>query len=370
MNEFINDSLTQILSKGDRPPPGLVFALSVKGEREIVSMGSRQIFEVESPLPMTADTCFDLGSITKVFATTAALMRAIENKEISLSDKASRFLSGWSRTDKAEITIRDLLLHRSGLWEWRPLYINVQDPAEVVDHIAIMPLRYPVNQGRHYSDLGFISLGQILTSIAGEKLGVTITQSVFAPLNIERTQFAHPTEKKFVAATSLGDSIEKKMVESKVPYPVPDDAGKFKRWRDRLLVGEVNDGNSYHLFDGVSGHAGLFAPAEDLVIFGEALISSAKGTGLFSPTIANEFLTDGPDEGQCLGFRSWSDTAGRCMADFVGHTGFPGTVLALLPSHDCVAVLLTNRLHVQGLPVPTEELWRPLMSAVHRALHG
>jgi CubicO group peptidase (beta-lactamase class C family) len=58
------------------------------------------------------------------------------------------------------------------------------------------------------------------------------------------------------------------------------------------------------------------------------------------------------------------------MADFVGHTGFPGTVLALLPSHDCVAVLLTNRLHVQGLPVPTEELWRPLMSAVHRALHG
>jgi len=369
MNELVTRALTQVLSQGDQPPPGLVFALSVKGEREIVARGDRQIFGVDSSLPMTADTFFDLGSITKVLSTTAALMRLIDSKEISLNAKVSSFLGEWNDTDKDEITVKDLLLHRSGLWEWRPLYINVQDPAEVTAHIAAMPLRYPVNQGRHYSDLGFISLGQILTSVAGEGLRTTISRLVFEPLLIHKTRYAQPDVSSFVAATSFGDSIEKQMVENQVPYPVPENAEDFGRWRSHVLVGEVNDGNAFHLFDGVSGHAGLFAPAEDLLTFGESLNFSARGEGIFSQSVAKDFLVDGPDPGQCLGFRSWSDTHKNCTAEFIGHTGFPGTVLAVLPSHDCVAVLLTNRLHVKAVPTSTEDLWRPLMSAVHGALH-
>lgn len=369
MNEIITRALTQLLRQGDQPPPGLVFGLSIKGKREIVAFGDREVFGVDSALPMTTDTSFDLGSITKVLATTAGLMRLIDNGEISLNEKVSKFLGEWSGTDKDEVTLRDLLLHRSGLWEWRPLYINVQDPAEVMKHIATMPLRYLVNQGRHYSDLGFISLGQILTTVAGENLRTTAERLVFEPLQMQRTQYAQPIANSPIAATSFGDLIEKQMVESKVPYPVPEDAKSFNKWRDHILVGEVNDGNAFHLFSGVSGHAGLFAPAEDLLQFGEVLNSSVKGEGGFSQSVAQNFLAGGPDAGQRLGFRSWPDTQNGCTTEFIGHTGFPGTALAFVPSHDCVAVLLTNRLHVKGVPASIEELWRPVMSAVHQASH-
>lgn len=369
MNEIITRALAQLLRQGDQPPLGLVFGLSIKGKREIVALGDREVFGVDSALPMTTDTSFDLGSITKVLATTASLMRLIDNGEISLNEKVSKFLGEWSGTDKGEVTLRDLLLHRSGLWEWRPLYINIQDPAEVIKHIAAMPLRYLVNQGRHYSDLGFISLGQILTTVAGENLRTTAERLVFEPLQMQRTQYAQPIANSPIAATSFGDLIEKQMVESKVPYPVPEDAKSFNKWRDHILVGEVNDGNAFHLFSGVSGHAGLFAPAEDLLQFGEVLNSSVKGEGSFSQSVAQNFLADGPDAGQRLGFRSWSDTQNGCTTEFIGHTGFPGTALAFVPSYDCVAVLLTNRLHVKGVPASIEELWRPVMSAIHQASH-
>ncbi|MEK6648752.1 MAG: serine hydrolase domain-containing protein [Actinomycetota bacterium] len=370
MNELISSALDRLLNQGQQSPPGLVFGLSIKGERKIIALGDRQLFGVDSALPMTADTSFDLGSITKVLATTASLMRLIDSGGISLGDKVSKFLGEWSDTDKEEIVIKDLLLHRSGLWEWRPLYINVQDPAEVIKQIAAMPLRYLVNQGRHYSDLGFISLGQILTTVAGESLRTTASTLVFEPLQMRRTQFAQPIANSPVAATSFGDLIEKQMVESKVPYPVPEDAKNFSKWRSHVLVGEVNDGNAFHIFGGVSGHAGLFASAEDLLQFGEALNSSLKGEGIFSQSVAQDFFAVGPDVGQRLGFRSWSDTYNGCTTEFIGHTGFPGTVFASAPSHNCVVVLLTNRLHVEGVPTSTEELWQPVMNAIHQVLHG
>ena len=118
---------------------------------------------------------------------------------------------------------------------------------------------------------------------------------------MRRTQFAQPIANSPVAATSFGDLIEKQMVESEVPYPVPEDAKNFSKWRSHVLVGEVNDGNAFHIFGGVSGHAGLFASAEDLLQFGEALNSSLKGEGIFSQSVAQDFFAVGPDVGQRLG---------------------------------------------------------------------
>lgn len=361
MEELIERTLAQV--------PGLVLGLSVGGQREVLAHGNRQVLGVDSPLPMSVQTSFDLGSITKILATTAGLMRLIDTGALSLDDQARKFLPDWNGTEKDEITVRDLLLHRSGLWEWRPFYVHSRDPEDSIQLIAKTPLRYPVNVGRHYSDLGFISLGRILSKVSSEDLNASIANLVLKPLQMNTTQFATPISRTSIAATSFGDSIEKEMIISKVPYPVPEEATDFKNWREHFLVGEVNDGNAFHVFDGISGHAGLFSTADDLLTFGEAINSSFRGEGQYSRTLTREFLTNGPDIGQQLGFRSWTDVHQDCTCEFFGHTGFPGTVLAFSPSHDCVIVLLTNRLHVQGLPVATELLWKPFMSSIHKKLH-
>lgn len=362
MNRLIERTLAQV--------PGLVLGLSEGGKRDILAYGNRQVFGVDSSLPMSAQTSFDLGSITKILATTAGLMALIDTGALSLDDQARRFLPEWNRTEKDEITVRDLLLHRSGLWEWRPLYIHSQDPMDSVRLIAETPLRYPLNFGRHYSDLGFISLGRILSKVSGEDLNASIVNLVLRPLQLSNTAFALPVSRTSIAATSFGDSIEKEMVISKVPYPVPEEMADFKNWREHLLVGEVNDGNAFHVFSGISGHAGLFSTVDDLLTFGEAMNSSFRGEGQYSRKLTHEFLTTGPDVGQQLGFRSWTDAHQSSTCEFFGHTGFPGVVLAFSPSHDCVIVLMTNRLHVQGVPLATELLWQPFLSSIHKKSHS
>lgn len=362
MDELIEHALTQV--------PGLVLGLSIGGVREVSAHGSRQVLGVDSPLAMSPQASFDLGSITKILATTAGFMRLIDAGALTLDDQVRKFLPEWNGTEKDQITVRDLLLHRGGLWEWRPLYIHSQDPEVAVQLIAQIPLRYPVNDGRHYSDLGFISLGRILSKVAGQDLNQSVVDLVLQPLQLVSTQFAAPIAHAPVAATSMGDSIEKEMVISKVPYPVPEDARDFENWREQLLVGEVNDGNAFHVFNGTSGHAGLFSTADDLLAFGEAINASFREGGPYSKEIAHEFLKNGPDLGQQLGFRSWTNTYQGSACQFFGHTGFPGTVLAFSPSHDCVIVLMTNRLHVEGLPVATELLWQPFISSIHKKLHS
>lgn len=362
MDALIEHALTQV--------PGLVLGLSIEGKREVSAHGSRQVFGVESPLAMGTHTSFDLGSITKILGTTAALMHLVDSGTISVDDRVKKFLPTWEGTDKDQIVLRDLLRHRSGLWEWRPLYIHSQDPTEALQIIAQTPLRYPVDEGRHYSDFGFITLGQVLSKVAGQGLSESIVNLVLKPLHLNSTHFATPVSPESVAATSFGDSIEKEMVTSKTPYPVPEEAGDFENWRNHILVGEVNDGNAFHVFGGTSGHAGLFSTADDLLTFGETMNTSFREGGPYSKEITREFLANGPDVGQQLGFRSWTDTDRGVTCVFFGHTGFPGTVVAFSPSHECVIVLMTNRLHVEGLAIPTEILWQPFMSSIHKKLHS
>jgi CubicO group peptidase (beta-lactamase class C family) len=135
------------------------------------------------------------------------------------------------------------------------------------------------------------------------------------------------------------------------------------------LSGDVNDGNAFHLFAGISSHAGLFSTASDLLQFGESILAGIHGGGLFAPDIVKLFLAQGPDLNQSLGFRSWSDTHEGCTDEFYGHTGFPGTVLAFSPKHDYVATLLTNRLHSRNSPTNTEDLWAPVLNELHKKLH-
>lgn len=340
--------------------PGIVIGTSISGGRTISANGYRSSLDTENPLNMLADTSFDLASLTKIVATTSSLMELVALKELSVDDSVSQYLPAWNTSEKKAITIRHLLEHRSGLWEWRPLYISATDPDAAHALIAKAPLRYEVNTVRRYSDLGFITLGAVITAITGKTLIESVNELSLNKLPLAATRFAAPRDIDNVAATSRGDRYEKAMVDTKMPYPVVESSQDFQGWRTRILSGEVNDGNAFHLFKGVSSHAGLFSNADDLLSVGESLLNSPE----------LEFFTEvGIDPDAHLGFRSWVDTHGSCGARFYGHTGFTGVIIALSPLHNAVFVGLSNRLHTDGEIIPTEDIFAPHIKGFHSQLH-
>ena len=340
--------------------PGIVIGTSISGGRTISANGYRSSLDTENPLNMLADTSFDLASLTKIVATTSSLMELVALKELSVDDSVSQYLPAWNTSEKKAITIRHLLEHRSGLWEWRPLYISAAEPDAAHALIAKAPLRYEVNAERRYSDLGFITLGAVITAITGKTLIESVNELSLNKLPLAATRFAAPRDIDNVAATSRGDRYEKAMVDTKMPYPVVESSQDFQGWRTRILSGEVNDGNAFHLFKGVSSHAGLFSNADDLLSVGESLLNSPE----------LEFFTEvGIDPDAHLGFRSWVDTHGSCSARFYGHTGFTGVIIALSPLHNAVFVGLSNRLHTDGEIIPTEDIFAPHIKGFHSQLH-
>jgi len=331
--------------------PGYLFATTKRGVRSYSANGARQCFDVAEEIPVTVNTKFDLASLTKIVGTTASLLHLIQLGELQITDLACQYLESWQGTDKSEITIAELLSHQSGLAEWRPLYFTDDLQENVAEQISRIPLTYSRNSGRRYSDLGFISLGEIVKAITGKDLPTAFAELVFEPLGLQNTSFGPITGE--VAATSKGDWYEQKMVATNTPYKVDLDIAAFPNWREDYLVGHVNDGNSYHRLGGVAGHAGLFSTAEDLLIFAEAVIANKWQ--------AHNFLSVHGDPMQGLGFRNWHTPTSSGEEIFWGHTGFTGVALGVSIAHQSAALLLTNRLHAQGEPIPTEELWQPFL---------
>ena len=331
--------------------PGYLFATTKKGICSYSANGARQSFGVAEEQLVTVNTKFDLASLTKIVGTTASLLHLIELGELQVTDLACKYLESWQGTDKSEITIAELLSHQSGLAEWYPLYFTDNFEQSVVDQIAQMPRSYPRNSGRRYSDLGFISLGEIVKVITNQSLPEAFAELVFEPLGLQNTSFGPITGE--VVATSNGDWFEKNMVATKNPYQIGLSVSEFAGWRDSYLVGEVNDGNSFHRLGGIAGHAGLFSTAQDLLIFAEAIIANKWQ--------AHSFLSVAGDPMQGLGFRNWHTPTSAGEEILWGHTGFTGVALGFSIAHQSAALLLTNRLHAQGEPVATDELWQPFL---------
>jgi CubicO group peptidase (beta-lactamase class C family) len=291
--------------------------------------------------PPGAVPVFDIGSVTKVVATAPLCMR------LDLDTPVSRWFTGLPGS------VRDLLEHRAGLWEWWPLYLSgAADPQSALAALTDLPCRYPLRSGRHYSDLGFMLLGAIVENEYDERLDAVAEREVFSALGMTDTGFRPGVA---CVPTSLGDRIERGMVETGAPYPVtPATPPHAFAWRGHRLAGEANDGNCWHAFGGVAGHAGLFTTVPDLIRFGQALLASLSGSGPWPR--AAEFCAPGRDPAQGLGFRV---SGGR-----VEHPGFPGARFAVLPHLDRVVVLLCNRLFGSGEPATLDEEWAQLLSAV------
>ena len=321
--------------------PGAVAALISPTDEATIPFG-RETYDSDAQ-PIKDDSIFDAASLTKIVATATSVMQLVERNELSLDDRACKFLPRLKRADKEGITIAQLLGHTAGFPGGEPLR-PCQSREEILDMIFSMDLVYPPGTNRIYDDLGFILLGLIVEFVTGSPLDKYCERHIFAPLGMGETLF-RPSER-------LRGRI--------VPTEIDAERGG-------LLRGMVHDHSAYVL-DGVAGHAGLFTTAHDLGRFARSMMEACADTkpGILTRTSIARMWSRLWKDGEGEYGLGWDRLRPSYMngiddSDAVGHTGFTGVSLVISPCRNLAVILLSNRVH----PVRTE---RPLIGQARRGL--
>lgn len=298
------------------------------------------------------ETIYDLASLTKVVATTTAIMILFDEGKIHLQDRASRFIPAFTGGMKDDVTVEQLLEHRSGLPAGRDLWRIALTPGEARQAAIDTPLECAPGKCYIYSDLGADILGFIVEAVSGQGLDVFLQARVFGPLGMRSTFFRpHWTLRDRIAPTELTP-----------PRGYP-------------LRGEVHDENAFAL-GGISGHAGLFSTAHDLDRLARVYLNGGTldGARLASAETIRRFTTvaDSTFSSRALGWDTPAENSSGghyLRRPAFGHTGYTGTSLWIAPQHDLYVLLLTNRVN------PTREHSRiapvrvAVADAAMRALH-
>ncbi len=293
------------------------------------------------------NTIYDLASLTKVMATTPAVMLLVADGKLSLDQPVVDVLPAFGERDKAEITVRHLLTHSSGLRPWHAYYEDLLERERrrggtwlateagregIVSRILRSAPVHDPGEASVYGDLGLIVLGEMAAEKAGESLDSFCQRRIYGPLGLSDTHFN--------------------------PVPFRGERARYAAteqcpWREKVLWGEVHDGNAWAM-GGVAGHAGLFSTASDVMRFAEEMLAAERGkSSVFQQQLAREFfrrqeIPEGSD--WALGWDT--PTAGRSTSGShfsrrsIGHTGFSGTSLWIDLENGTIVVLLTNRVHL------------------------
>ncbi|HEV2353047.1 MAG TPA: serine hydrolase, partial [Puia sp.] len=302
---------------------------------------------------MDTNTVFDLASLTKVVGTTTSLMLLADQGRVRVDDPVSKYLPGFDTGEKQQITLRHLLTHTAGLYEWYPLFYRSSHHDSTIRLIENLPLRYPVGKQRRYSDLGFMLLGAIVEKVSGMPLDRFEAEYVFAPLGMTHTTY-NPLQhgrKDDIAATSLGNPYEYRMThDSSLGFLIPGlDPMSWNGWRQYVVRGEVNDGNAWYANDGIAGHAGLFSTAGDIQRLVDMLLNDGKvgGKRFISEGVIRTFLTADKFRNG-LGWMMDPQNAfmKNAPAGSFGHTGFTGTSIAVVPQYGLSVIILINRQNI------------------------
>jgi serine-type D-Ala-D-Ala carboxypeptidase len=359
--------------------PGAALTVTLAGRTVAEGAWGTALRDAEpgGPVPIQLDTIFDVASITKVAATTAVAMAMVQRGELDVDDRVQRHLPEFTVEGAEQVRVRHLLAHDSGLPDWAPLFLTASEPSGGIAAACGVPLRSPPGRQHRYSDLGMVLLGVLLERLGGARLDQLARDMVFAPLEMDQTGFGplRELDPGRVAATSVGNPVEWRMVVERDPSRSDDDPSDAPWWRERTLVGEVNDANAAVAFGGVAGHAGLFSTAADLTRFADELHCAAQGRDgrVFTSAVVRRFLepVGGPTQGLGFWLRRVASTVGerpRELDRSFGHRGFTGCELLVEPSRGCTIVLLTNRLHGGDPPPPHEPLWDEVLRRVLDAI--
>jgi CubicO group peptidase (beta-lactamase class C family) len=315
--------------------PGAVLAVSVAGQHFEHAIGQ---LAVDDPRPPDGRTLYDMASLTKVVALTTLAMMAVDEQRIALDSPVVHYLPDFARGkgEKSRVRVRDLLLHDSGLPPdpIPPLWKHPGSRRDALVEALGANLDTLPGARMVYSDLGAITLATILERQYGERIDALFAERVAEPLGFTRMRYLPPREwREEIASTEIED----------VPGR-PTTA----------LRGDVHDENAWRL-EGVSGHAGLFSDADDLLRFGEWVLAGSLARsvpGALQPPseLTTWTVRQNQPEGssRALGWDTPSEnsSAGSYMsARSFGHTGYTGTSIWIDPTREIVIVLLTNRVN-------------------------
>ena len=326
--------------------PGAVLAITRDGERFVYASGQLGADEPESP---GAATIYDLASLTKVVGLVTGAMLAVDEGRLELDAPVQQYVPAFTGAGKDRVTVRMLLAHASGLPAWRPLFREAGSRAEAFALADTTPLGSVPGTVEVYSDLGAIILTQVLETVYHQRLDSLLERRVFGPLGMRATGYLPGGDQRDRIAPTEMDP-----------------------WRGRVLRGEVQDENAA-LMDGVSGHAGLFGSAEDLLTFAEWVLEQADGRSdrpadrpTILPSVLQEFTRRQnlvPGSSRALGWDTPSpggSSGSRLSPRSFGHTGFTGTSLWIDPEHHLAIILLSNRVN----PTRDNPRWAPLRGKI------
>jgi CubicO group peptidase (beta-lactamase class C family) len=330
----IDTAVEAAIKRGDCPG-AVVLVVHADAVAYRKAFGKRAVKPDE--VAMTADTIFDMASLTKPVATGTAVMLLIERGKLKPDDLVSKHWPEFAANGKEKVTVEHLLLHISGLTADNAVADYADGRAKALERIAALKLEAPAGTRFKYSDVGFIVLGELVERISGMPVDKFAKKHVFEPLKMTDTGFT-PAEglKKRIAPTGLRDG--------------------------KIILGAVHDPRAFRM-DGVAGHAGLFSTADDMarycrmVLRGGELdgvrILDAKTVKLF--TEPHTVTTVAPKGGEGKGARSYGwdvDTSYSAprgelfkKGEGYGHTGFTGTSAWIDPGTGTAVIVLTNRVH-------------------------
>lgn len=285
-----------------------------------------KVSRVPDALPVTVDTVFDLASLTKVVATTSAIMKLAESGRLSLVDPVGKWFPELAGKGKDELLIVNLLTHTSGLDDFPLSPANPLQSA--LDGVAAQKLKGETGHRFHYADINFILLSELVRRVAGTTLDRFVAEFIFAPLGMKDTGFNPDARTAEHCAATL-------------------DAA------NNLLFGKVQD-YSARLLDGVAGHAGLFSTARDLSLFCRMLLNEGElnGRRVFQARTVKQmtvpYFSRGGKVARGLGWdmaSPYSSPRGNGFSEYsFGHTGYSGSSVWVDPQSGTYVIFLSSRL--------------------------
>ena len=371
--------------------PGCQVLVARKGKIVYEKNFGKLSYDVNSQ-QVNSNTVYDLASVTKVTATLQSLMLLYDQKKLNLDEKASYYLPELKGTNKENVIIRDLLWHQAGLvayipfWErtriplgWKTEFYNTKQTEEctlcVADGMYAKPairdsiwrwvIKSPLmnrkdRNGQYpyvYSDLGLMILHHLVERLTNQPLDVFTTKNFYEPLAMNTTGFNPLTRiPKYQIAPTENDNL----------------------FRERLVQGTVQD-QTAAMLGGVSGHAGLFSSASDLVKLLQMNLNKGKAGDkqFLSESTVNLFTTNRSARSQrALG---WDKLPSDGESNFVsnkvspssyGHSGYTGTLVWIDPEKELVFVFLSNRVNPSAAnnKINTLKIRRKVMDLVYGAL--
>jgi len=349
----VNDSVQAVLLRAvvDGAFPG-AYAVVGTSKTILAELGAGRLDANDATLP-TNRTVWDMASMSKLMATTSAMIQLIGSQRVVIDSPVVYYLPSWKASGAERVTVRQLLSHNAGLPAGRPLYKETDtDTAARALVYATSPVAPPGTKFV-YSDLGFILLGRLVQQVTGTPLDQYVEQNVFGPLGMTDTRYRPPAEW--------------------IPRIAPTEVDP---WRGVHVRGEVHDENAVRL-GGVAGHAGVFSSGRDVARFAQMYLSGGalNGTRIFPVATLNQFIKvqDTTLSRRALGWETptGGNSAGKRLSMYsFGHTGFTGTSLWMDPTRDLFVLLLSNRVNPTRQNGKISGVRVALAEAVVAALEG